>query len=371
MRRLGGAELSSKDINDKYWSEYTAIQAAKHELLKRYLGGWFPILTRYSGRVLYVDCHAGRGRYKEGQPGSPIVALTTLLSHSLRDKILANCEVIFYFMENDEENTIALKEELSLFKDIPHKVEINIITTDYESALEHILNNLNSKGKNLAPSFLFVDPYGFKLRMDLLKQVLCQPSSELLINFMVRYIDMAIAHPAQEPNMDLLFGTSDWKELRNIANPTQRHTEMIRLYTKSLGCIHSSVLEMRGEHREPKYSLVHATNHRRGRELMKSVMWKVTPDGSFTIYQSDNPNQETLITAETDLRPLITAIMKSFKGRIKYSSLKDWLIDTIWDYPHLNRVLKDLKNKKKIIFTDYEGKFGFIKDPTIIFISNE
>jgi three-Cys-motif partner protein len=108
--------------------------------------------------------------------------------------------------------------------------------------------------------------------MDFMRKLLSQPHSELLITFMVRYIDMAIVNTAEEANMDRLFGTSQWKQLRTIKQPDRRHTEMIRLYTESLGCAHSSVLQMRGEHHELKYSIIHATNHQRGRELMKKVM---------------------------------------------------------------------------------------------------
>ena len=49
---------------------------AKHEILRRYLGAWFPILSRYNDRIVYIDGFSGPGRYKGGDPGSPFVALT-------------------------------------------------------------------------------------------------------------------------------------------------------------------------------------------------------------------------------------------------------------------------------------------------------
>lgn len=56
---------------------------AKHELLRRYLGAWFPILTYagYHGRVMFLDGFAGPGIYSNGEPGSPIIALNTLVNH--------------------------------------------------------------------------------------------------------------------------------------------------------------------------------------------------------------------------------------------------------------------------------------------------
>ena len=64
--------------DEKYWSSYDGLQLAKHTILKRYLGGWFPKLTSAYDRVLYVDCHAGRGRHNTGQEGSPILGLEDL-----------------------------------------------------------------------------------------------------------------------------------------------------------------------------------------------------------------------------------------------------------------------------------------------------
>ena len=93
-----------RDTNEDYWSDYTGLQHAKHQLLSKYLGGWFPILARFHGRVIYIDCHAGRGRHDTGQEGSPIIALERLLTHQLRPKILDSTEIHFVFFENNPES---------------------------------------------------------------------------------------------------------------------------------------------------------------------------------------------------------------------------------------------------------------------------
>jgi hypothetical protein len=76
------------DPNRAYWEQYEPFQHVKHELIRCYLNGWYPKLGTWAGRVLYVDTHAGRGRYESGDPGSPVVALQTLLRHSYREKLL-------------------------------------------------------------------------------------------------------------------------------------------------------------------------------------------------------------------------------------------------------------------------------------------
>jgi three-Cys-motif partner protein len=74
---------------------------AKHEILSNYLGGWFPILARWSGRIVYIDGFAGPGVYSKGEEGSPIIALRTASEHLLRPHTWS--EMIFIFIEKDTE----------------------------------------------------------------------------------------------------------------------------------------------------------------------------------------------------------------------------------------------------------------------------
>jgi hypothetical protein len=52
------------DPNPAYWEQYGPFQRVKHELIRCYLNGWYPKLGTWARRVLYVDTHAGRGRYE-------------------------------------------------------------------------------------------------------------------------------------------------------------------------------------------------------------------------------------------------------------------------------------------------------------------
>ena len=58
------------------------VDDLKHELIREYLKGWFPKMTLGTTgcrRLLYIDTHAGRGKHRSGQLGSPLVALTLWL----------------------------------------------------------------------------------------------------------------------------------------------------------------------------------------------------------------------------------------------------------------------------------------------------
>ncbi|MFN7938338.1 MAG: three-Cys-motif partner protein TcmP [Bryobacteraceae bacterium] len=58
--------------------------SAKHQILRKYLDAWLPILGTYNLRVVYVDGFAGPGKYTGGEPGSPIVALQAALTHEAK-----------------------------------------------------------------------------------------------------------------------------------------------------------------------------------------------------------------------------------------------------------------------------------------------
>lgn len=78
----------AKDAHPEHWGDYTNLQYVKHELIREYLNGSFPKLGLWSGRVDYFDTHEGRGKYRTGEAGSPVVAIDTLLRHSFRDRTL-------------------------------------------------------------------------------------------------------------------------------------------------------------------------------------------------------------------------------------------------------------------------------------------
>ena len=352
----------------KYWAEYDGLQHAKHQLLRYYLGGWFPKLASWQGRVLYLDCHAGRGRHDSGHEGSPILALNLLLGHSQRDKILSSTEVRFIFFEKDRTNYDHLCDEIGSLGELLDGVEIEIYQEDYEGALRKTIAELRSRGGSLAPSFAFVDPYGFTLSMDLLNELLSFHAGEFLINFMYRYVDMAIHQPSYEANMDRLFGIPDWRDLRDISNSEQRANQTIQLFSGQLNAKYVTHLYMRSVNGTLKYVLIHATNHIEGRRLMKQAIWSVTPDGSFTANERNSPYQPVLIQAEPDLRTLENALWEQFAGqKVTMKEIYDWLLSETFLEKHIHELLRHYRNVKIIEASGYSGRFAFKNNPLITF----
>ena len=92
---------------------------------------------------------------------------------------------------------------------------------------------------------------------------------------------------------------------------------------------------------------------------MKDAMWKVTQDGSFVVYKAATPDQMVLIEPEPDLSLLKTALLSSFRGQcVGHQVLSTWLLDTNWRIPHLNSVLRELRNGKIVNVDGYTGTWG-------------
>ena len=356
------------NTDEKYWSEYTGLQRAKHQLLSKYLGGWFPILASANGSVIYIDCHAGRGRHTTGDEGSPILALQTLLSHQSSNRILRGTDLHFVFFETDQQNYDALLDEIRALGQLPAEVNVYPFREDYEAALRKTVANVRQRGQTLAPSFVFVDPYGFQLSMELLNSLLQFRGCELLINFMYRYIDLAIHNPDQANNMDTLFGCHDWSDLSRINNLESRYRETIALFSRQLQAEFATHMNMMGTNNAPKYVLIHASNHPKGRNLMKDSMWAISPDGSFTAYERDNPSQLVLIEPEPDLQLLKNMLWTQFTGeQVHTKKIDNWSLYTSYREKHVRDIVRDYRKREIVDASGYRGRFGFDKNPLISF----
>jgi three-Cys-motif partner protein len=86
------------DHADEKWV-YSIHMEAKHEILHRYLGAWLAILGRGKKGfrhelLVLVDGFAGRGRYRDGEPGSPRIMFDRAVQAadaSLAKKVLIRC----------------------------------------------------------------------------------------------------------------------------------------------------------------------------------------------------------------------------------------------------------------------------------------
>ena len=364
--------MTFKDPRPKYWAEYTNLQQVKHDLVRHYLYGWFAKLGFWAGKIVYLDTHAGRGRHTGGEEGSPLVALRALLEHKSRDQILARSEAIFLLVERDEENADRLRRELGEIGDLPANISVDVHAGECFGLLSQLVDSLRSQDKRLAPAFVFVDPYGFKVPGRVLRDLLTFPRVELFLNLIWRELDMAIAQACGNPSgglagtLDQIFDGNVWLDGISSEDPDERAFQAANLIRNMVEARWATSIRMLGRNNVTRYLLLHLTNHDAGRDLMKDCMWKVCPDGGFYASKNLDPAQQLLITPTPDLAPLETWVLERLReapGR--WSQIEAELRETLWRGPQLNKVIRDFVADGTLEATEHEGRPTRKADPVL------
>jgi three-Cys-motif partner protein len=167
----------------------------KHLILRRYLEAWLPVMASQNGRIHFLDGFAGPGQYEEGEKGSPLIALETLILHPHFRKPLNQQEVLLTFIEKDENRAEALKAALAAYE-VPKWIKVSVLSGEFAPLMRGVLETFEAEGKQLAPTFAFLDPFGFKgIPLDLIGQIARNPSCECFITFMYEEINRFLSIP--------------------------------------------------------------------------------------------------------------------------------------------------------------------------------
>lgn len=276
---------------------------AKHEILSYYLGAWFPILATRHRRILYVDGFAGPGEYSRREDGSPIIALKVARDHVLKSALQRQgMELVFYFIEKDEARHQNLQHNITKLQ-VPNNFKIAAVCDTFENAFSNILVEIEEQSKRLAPSFVFIDPFGpTGFPMSLIRRIAQQPRSEVLINF--NYLDLNrwfIADPDKHQHVDNLYGSDTWRKCSDIPITSKREECLRKTYQDILENLGWKVrpFRMENKHNQTQYYLFFATSNPLGMLAMKQAMWRAAPIGDFQYSDLSNPHQPLLFDKET------------------------------------------------------------------------
>lgn len=341
-------------VKNTIW-DMNPITHAKHVILKRYLGAWFPILQ--SWRVLnYIDGFAGPGIYSKGEKGSPLIAIETAINHKINITAKSN----FIFIEMDPERKRMLERVLNEnISDIPDNFRIAVIAGKFEDVMSSILKK--TKG-NLAPTFVFIDPFGLKgFPIKLIKKLLEVRVCEVLITFMCDFASRFCTE-YDDSVLDGVFGTEEWKKSKDMDSIEERSKFLIQLYEQQLKDVpdveYVKSFEMERNNRV-LYHLVFATKNIKGLEVMKEAMWKVDPSGQYKFSRKIDSGQKIVFDFSDKKHWIEKAgenIFTRFKGEItNIDVIKEFIISET-DYPFRKEILKHLGQTKRIINVERREK---------------
>ncbi|MBQ4528297.1 MAG: three-Cys-motif partner protein TcmP [Clostridia bacterium] len=310
--------------NSDFFKEKNDWSVIKDKLLGCYLSPYFQKVLMTKKPIYYVDCFAGKGKFEDGNDGSPLIAL------KVREDCLKRANISFKngaiqpcFIESD--HAVELQQNVATF--ISNYGDANIISGKYE---ETILKCLSDKDNYNV--FLYIDPYGIKaLNFELFKKfkTLGFNSFEMLINFnsfgffrdacrvmrvnysndaalnsledLIEYDPMTVDTNAQsEVLLNSIAGGDYWKDIvkdykAGKFDGYKAEQILSERYKQQLKKFFSYVLDLPirlKEGQRPKYRMMHVCNHRDGCFLMAQNMQKrkeelflnIQQDGQFTIF---------------------------------------------------------------------------------------
>ena len=135
--------------NDDFFVEKKPWSKVKDELLGCYLKPYVAKILHTRKPLAYVDCFAGKGKFDDGNPGSPLIALDIFRQGLASTKLDGKARIGAAFID--------LNYASDLERNLSNYNGIKIVSGAYEDTIEDLLNT--KTGYNV---FLYIDPYGIK-----------------------------------------------------------------------------------------------------------------------------------------------------------------------------------------------------------------
>lgn len=343
---------------------------AKHSILERYLKGWFPIMSRWNGKIVYLDGFSGSGIYNDGSPGSPIIALRVARDHFQRSAMRSG-EKIFYFVEKDPATFATLNSVIETefgrrvgearCEKLQENFRVYTENGDFNIELAKVLDGIERDKSSLAPTFAFIDPFAYSLNMEVISRILAYPRCEVFLTFMVGFLNRFIFADEHLEPIKRTFGIDEdrVRNIREIADESERETELGKILIEILksripvgtDCYWLS-FKMLDQQNRSLYWLVYFTKNKKGMQVMKDSMFEIGGQGEyrFSDFYFDAKQKRILDYSTEEHWPTQAAryLYQKLRGRtMGIDQVKDFvLLQT--PYIYRAKILNKLEDEKKI-----------------------
>jgi three-Cys-motif partner protein len=314
--------------NRDFFSHKKEWSKLKDQILSKYLVPYLAKITSSGRPTCIVDCFAGKGKFDDGQPGSPLIIAGQIVDKLEKDPDL---DLRAIFIEK-----IYARDLKANLGENPH---FEVIDGEYGDFIDGFISNITNPSNNY---FFYVDPYGIK-SLDFnhfnMLSALKLTSLEILINMnspgflregcrilsCTRTIpDWVEDHESEDGDihskeiMDSIAGGDDWQGIlssfQNGDIDFHKAEELfMQSYTARLRSIFKHVVEIpikQRSHHMPKYRLVFMTNYHDGLFLMSNQM-----NQAWHTMLNNESNGQLSLFSEEDLQEI--------EGHT--------IIDKIWD----------------------------------------
>jgi three-Cys-motif partner protein len=302
-----------RDDDPKKWI-FTEHAGVKHEIQRRYLGAWLAILGAMNPLLLF-DGFAGRGHYVGGEPGSPLIFWDRAVEAVQRGRPR---EVEIDCVEANESN---FRELSATIADLDHP-DVSIRAHHGEFAMEALAKVASLLALPwVPPVFWTADPYGFRgVPLDVIKEVMSLPRSEVMITFMVRDMRRFLGEPSHEPALKELFGGDVWRDCLKLSPGEDREQKLLLTYSdlirRDVARFATPFRVFEDDRAQTLYYLIHLTNEPLGMRKMKEAMVKQSSDMTFWPLTVRAPDQIALDVEEPEPYPSLQGyLLDAYLGR--------------------------------------------------------
>jgi three-Cys-motif partner protein len=327
---------------------------AKHRILRRYLEAWYPILSSKSWctTLTYAEGFAGSGVYKDGSPGSPVIAAEVFLR---RKHLMAGKTLNMVLVEADPRRIARLKQEMATPLAQYGKSSSPLMSPYYVDGEcgDELLPALSGCGAWKGPVFAFLDSYGGPdVPFDIARAIARRSSSEVLVTFGTNFLSRFGSKDEHQGAGDQAFGGTAWRRVLDLPS-AEKKAFLVSTYRDSLkiaGFTHVLSFEMIDDTGSDLH-LVFGTKDALGLERMKDAMWKADPVRGVRFRDPRDLGQTALeIDLHPHLEPLITEILQVLgDGELTVAQLQEHaLLETVYRRPHATSAVRAMAEQALI-----------------------
>jgi three-Cys-motif partner protein len=304
-----------------FFTGQTIQSLTKARIVSKYFVAWAKILGKLARQhkevIQYVDLFAGRGRYEDGSPSTPLLILQHAINTpDLHDVFVSN------FNDADPETAAALQNEINSLPCISNlKQQPKVHCSEVD---DHITDLYESK--RLPATLTFIDPFGYRgLSVRLIQAALKDQGCECIFFFNFNRVNAAIGNDCVEEHVKRLFDAADTGSLREELkglDAYQREEAVIKKLVEAIRRKHAKhVLQFRflnDDANRTSHYLIFATKNPLGAKIMKDIMAKEsswTEAGTPGFECSPKQKQASIFDLIDPVAQLADELLKEFAGK--------------------------------------------------------
>lgn len=199
--------------SDDFFHEQQDHSQIKAAIVADYFWAWASVMigvqNRFPGKtkaLAYIDLFSGPGKYRDGTESTPLMIMRLAVSKpELCDRLIT------VFNDKSEKNSLALDAAIKELPGIERlKYKTQIFTGEVN---EGVVKQLEAR--RLPPTFLFVDPFGYKgLSLRLINSVLRHFGCDCVFFFNYNRINPGLTNDSVMRHMDEIFGEQRAAKIR-------------------------------------------------------------------------------------------------------------------------------------------------------------